>query len=191
MDCSLLIVCGVGDPDTHSDGESHRPSTSVPLQTRSHSLQVALAELITKKSVKRKPARNRAGTIRASDFARPGALSSAVAPGITAPPISNVRRTRSGTVVGPDSKLAAKGAGLPSQAAKSAPATGLAAVQSGSESESDDELLLKSFWIEDLEYLGLAVPPGRKDAEADEMNLGGLWHGLESDPPRRLGLRRR
>lgn len=100
-----------------------------------------------------------------------------------------MRRTRSGTVVGPDSKLAAKSAGLPTQAAKGAPATRLAVVQSESESESDDELLLKGFWIEDLEYLGLKVPP-RKDVEADELNLGGLWHGLESGPPRRLGLRR-
>ncbi|KAH0836476.1 hypothetical protein J3R83DRAFT_8085 [Lanmaoa asiatica] len=116
---------------------------------------------------------------------------SLVAPGASDPLQSNVRRTRSGTVVGPDSKLASKGAGSPGRVVKGAPATRLAAVQSGSESESDDELLLKGPWIEDLEYLGLAVPPDRKDSEADEMNLGGLWHGLEFGPSRRPGLRRR
>jgi len=186
----LLTVSGTGDPDMHSDGETHRPSTSIPLQMRSRSLRGAPAGSTTHKFVKRMPARNRAGTIRASDFAKPGAPSSHVSPRMTVPPLSNVRRTRSGTVVGPDSKLAAKGAGLSNQATKGAPAR-LAAVPSRSESESDDELLLKGFWFEDLEYLGLAVPPGRKDAEADELNLGGLWHGLECGPPRRPGLRRR
>lgn len=172
-----------------SDVETHRPPASIPLQMGSRSLRDAPAESTTHKFVKRMPARNRAGTIRASDFAKPGA-SSRVSPRMTIPPLSNVRRTRSGTVVGPDSKVAAKGAGLPNQATKGAPAR-LAAVPSGSESESDDELLLKGFWLEDVEYLGLAVPPGRKDAEADELNLGGLWHGLEYGPPRRPGLRRR
>jgi hypothetical protein len=61
----------------------------------------------------------------------------------------------------------------------------------GSESESDDELLLKGPWIEDLVYLGLPVPTRVREAEADEINLGGLWHGEEWGPPRRLGLRRR
>ncbi|KAF8552861.1 hypothetical protein OG21DRAFT_1485849 [Imleria badia] len=180
-----------GDPDTHSDEETNRPSTFIPLQARSRSLRDAVAESTgtTKKSVKRQPARNRAGTIRASDFAKPGAVSSSVVAGSTVPPLSNVRRTRSGTVVGPESKLVTKCAGLPDRAARGAAATRLVAVQS--ESESDDELLLKGFWVEDMEYLGLAVPPGRKEAEADEMNLGGLWHGLESGPPRRPGLRRR
>lgn len=177
--------------DTHSDGERHRPPTSILLQTCSHSLQDALAEPTTKKSVKRRPTRNRAGTIRASDFTKPAVSSSSVAPRQTVSFLPNVRRTRSGTVVGPDSKLATKGTGLASRAARCAPATGLAAVQSASGSESDDELLLKGAWIEDLEYLGLAVPQSRKDAEVDEMNLGGLWHGLEFGPPRRLGLRRR
>lgn len=177
-----MTLIEAGDSDTHSDGEARRPSAPIPLLTRSHSLQDALAESTTKKSVKRKPARDRAGTIRVSDFVkpRPGASSSGGAPGLTGSSLSNVRRTRSGTVVGPDSKLATKGVGT-----KGVPTTGLAVVQSGSESESDDELLLRGPWIEDLEYLGLAVPLD-KDAEADELDLF-LW----SSPPRRPGLRRR
>lgn len=129
------------------------------------------------------PARNRAGTIRASDFVKPvpGASSPNNAPGQAVSLLSNMRRTRSGTVVGPDSKLATKSAGT-----KGGPATRLAPVLPGREPESDDELLLKAAWIEDMEYLGLAVPLD-KDAEADELNLGGMWTG----PARRLGLRRR
>ena len=187
VDYLLLTVSGAGDP--HSDGETNRVSASIPLQARSRSLRDTFAEPPAKKSVKRQPARNRAGTIRASDFAKPTA-SSGVSPGSIVPPPPNVRRTRSGTVVGPESKLATKGDGL-STPAKGALATRLPAVQSGSESDSDDELLLTSFWVEDLEYLGRKVPPDGQEAGADEMNLGNLWHGLESSPPRRPGLRKR
>ncbi|KAG6374784.1 hypothetical protein JVT61DRAFT_4162 [Boletus reticuloceps] len=181
-----------GDPNTHLDRETHRPSISTSLQTRSRSLQDALPESSTKKLVKRRPARNRAGTIRASDFAKPSAFPSGGASGSTIPPpIFNVRRTRSGTVVGPDSKLVTK-ARLPAPTAKGVTAPRPTAVQSESDSESDDELLLKSFWTEDLVYLGIPVPPDRQEAEADELNLGGEWHGLACrPPPRRPGLRRR
>ncbi|KAF8141910.1 hypothetical protein EV363DRAFT_1309370 [Boletus edulis] len=180
-----------GDPNTHLDRETHRPSTSISLQMRSRSLQDALPESSTKKPVKRRPARNRAGTIRASDFAKPNAFPSGGASGSTIPlPIPNVRRTRSGTVVGPNSKLATK-ARLPAPTAKGVPTTRPTAVQSESDSESDDELLLKSFWTEDLVYLGIPVPSDRHEAEADELNLGGEWHGLACGPPRRPGLRRR
>lgn len=175
-----------------SDGGMRRLSATIPPQTRSHSLEDPLVESATRKSVKRRLARNRASTIRPSDFVKPGTVSSAMLPEVTVLPPSNVRRTRSGTVVGPDSKLAARGARLSTQvAAKGAPVTRPAVVQSGSESESDDELLLKDFWTEGLEYLGVPVPWGRKDVEADELNLGGIWDDSGSGLSRRPGLRRK
>ncbi|KAG9309904.1 hypothetical protein JVU11DRAFT_9936 [Chiua virens] len=174
-----------GGQNKHLVAETHRPSAAVPLHGRSRSSQDAPAKTSTRKSVNRKSARNRASTIRASEFARPGVSPSDVASRSTASLLPNARRTRSGTVVGPNSKLATKDAGLSAGTAQ-----GIEAVEPESE-ELDDELLLKSCWIEDVEYLGLPALANRKEVEADEMNLGGLWHGLEFGPPRQLGLRRR
>jgi len=66
----------------------------------------------SKKTGTAKHKRNRAGTIRASDFVRPaisdtsGPLLTSLASTIVGPANSLPGRTRSGTVVGPNSKLA-------------------------------------------------------------------------------------
>ncbi|KIK97345.1 hypothetical protein PAXRUDRAFT_24681 [Paxillus rubicundulus Ve08.2h10] len=177
-----------GDMGTRSDREAPQVLSGA-IQTRSHSLD-SPASIVAATSAKKtlpthKPARNRAGTIRASDYAKPGPSSTTAA----VASLPGARRTRSGTVVGPNSKLA-KDPALASRVAMRTPAAELPVV--GFDSESDDELLLKGPWIEDLVYLGLPVPTHMGEAEADEMNLGGLWHGEEwGRPPRRLGLRRR
>ncbi|KIJ65211.1 hypothetical protein HYDPIDRAFT_39835 [Hydnomerulius pinastri MD-312] len=188
---SSLDICG--DAGTRSDGEAPRDTPTTPLQIRSHSLDnpasITTTATTKKSSSKRKPARNRAGTIRASDYMQPipststtTLASTILGPGGSRP---GARRTRSGTVVGPNSKLA-KGPELPTRVAIHIPIVELPFF--GSESESDDELLLKGPWLEDLEYLGLPVPARIRNVSPDELNIG-LRHGEEWGPPRRLRRR--
>ncbi|KAH7885769.1 hypothetical protein F5I97DRAFT_1967275 [Phlebopus sp. FC_14] len=190
-DMSSLDIC-VDGAETHSDEEIPRETNPNVLQTRSHSLDGSVATTEAKKvTSKRKPARDRAGTIRASDFVRPNPSVPATSRGSTvagtSKAISCARRTRSGTVVGPNSKLA----NVPAPACNPATRAKVPVSKSAPEAESDDEVLLKSCWIEDFEYLGLPAPEGWKQMEVDELNLGGLWDGEERGPPGRPGLRRR
>jgi hypothetical protein len=160
-------------------------SSTAPLVARARSLdspatiQVDPSTADKGKPKARRP-RDRAGTIRASDYQQtkaPPTVKSTITNDGTGVPHAHARRTRSGTVVGPrasdtvipptpvitrhpqtGSSLQAQ---LQSQYDAHAQSQGLATQAEGIEIdidiESDDELLLKApGWIdEDLEYLGL------------------------------------
>ncbi|KAG1793134.1 uncharacterized protein HD556DRAFT_1536617 [Suillus plorans] len=98
-------------------GDRHDDSTQLPMRTRSLETPASVS---SKKTSTVKHKRNRAGTIRASDFTQTasscssGSTLTSLASTIAGPAGSLPGRTRSGTVVGPNSKLAirphAKGA---------------------------------------------------------------------------------
>lgn len=150
------------------------------MPSRSHSLNDAVSlrppiTTVDKGEGKQPPtrARARAGTIRASDYqkilAPPLSRSSLAASEVS---ISRTRRTRSGTIVGPNASDAIVApvalSAIPADPRSSSSsrltaqrnALPLAAVEDVA-MESDDELLLKSpGWVDaDFEYLGL---PARK-----------------------------
>ncbi|KZP13242.1 hypothetical protein FIBSPDRAFT_936496 [Athelia psychrophila] len=140
---------------------------SMPSRAHSldHSASIRLpATAVDKGKGKRPATRARAGTIRASDFQNaqppPASRSSTAEAGV-----SRARRTRSGTIVGPNASnaiIAPAAAPSDPSSRPTASAPPLAAVEDVvMEPESDDELLLKSpGWIDaDLEYIGL---PARK-----------------------------
>lgn len=176
------------------DEETHR-STRSTFQTRSHSLNEPVSETICTSKTTVAPKRTRASTIRASDFNRPQSKSivgpvagsaarvSSTALSVAGPSGSGVgaRHTRKDTDSGPSS-------------AKGALAAKVRAAVVISESDSEDELLLREPWLEDLECLGLSVPKKWKEGEADVLNLvaGKVWRDEEEPASsRRYWMRRR
>ncbi|KAG2346834.1 hypothetical protein BDR05DRAFT_959003 [Suillus weaverae] len=122
------------------------------------------AGIISKKTSTVKHKRDRAGTIRASDFAQPapsgssGSTLTSLASTIAGPAGSLPGRTRSGTVVGPNSKLAirphAKGA------TRKQPLMQLTQRDAHSRSEDDMNIFkvhedVGPWSTEDLDYVGL------------------------------------
>ncbi|KAG1743095.1 hypothetical protein EDB19DRAFT_1700059 [Suillus lakei] len=144
--------------DRHDDAGVHGQ-----FSMRTRSLE-SPAGISSEKTSAIKHKRNRAGTIRASDFAQPapsgasGSALTSLASTIAGPAGSLPGRTRSGTVVGPNSKLAirphAKGA------MRKQPAMQLTRRDAHTRSEDDMDIFkvhenVGPWSTEDLDYVGL------------------------------------
>ncbi|KAG2144565.1 hypothetical protein DEU56DRAFT_935653 [Suillus clintonianus] len=159
-----LIFCPILNlfvsTDRHDNAGAH--GTQFPMRTRSLESPAGIS---SKKTNATKHKRNRAGTIRASDFAQPapsgasGSKLTSLASTIAGPAGSLPGRTRSGTVVGPNSKLAirphSKGA------MRKQPMMQLTRCDAHSRSEDDMNILkvnenVGPWSTEDLDYVGLA-----------------------------------
>ncbi|KAG1776606.1 hypothetical protein EV702DRAFT_1107726 [Suillus placidus] len=142
-------------------GDRHDDGTQFPMRTRSLESPAGIS---SKKISTVKHKRDRAGTIRASDFAQPapsgssGSTLTSLASTIAGPAGSLPGRTRSGTVVGPNSKLAirphAKGA------TRKQPLMQLTQRDAHSRSEDDMNIFkvhedVGPWSTEDLDYVGL------------------------------------
>jgi hypothetical protein len=183
-------------------------SSTVPLVARARSLDSPATIQVDpttahKGKQKARRARDRAGTIRASDYQQtnaPPIVKNTITNDGTSVPHAHARRTRSGTVVGPrapDTVIS------PTLAIARNPDThpqpqGLVTQVEGIEIdidiESDDELLLKApGWIdEDLEYLGPpihkfhshALDPQADGESDDDLLLTGKWRDAYEDWPK-------
>jgi hypothetical protein len=192
-------------------------STTAASATRTRSLDSPASiqlepTAIDKGKQKAKPARDRAGTIRASDYQQTKVPPVAVgASTSSAANVSHpyVRRTRSGTVVGP---LASSAIMAPTPVVSHQHRIGSSSrIQSQTQTqdrvapqpkgididiESDDELLLKTpGWLDvDFEYLGLpthkfhshALNPQANGESDDELLLTGKWRDAYDDWPKEV-----
>lgn len=141
--------------DRHDDG------TEFPIRPRSLESPASIGP---KKTSATKHKRNRAGTIRASDFTQPGpsgtggSTLTSLASTIAGPAGSLPGRTRSGTVVGPNSKLAIRPHAK--AAMKKQPVMQLTRRDAHSRSEDDMDIFkvheeVGPWSTENLDYVGL------------------------------------
>lgn len=172
------------------DGEKSSISTQARLTFRTRSLDDSASVLVESSELeggKQKTGRNRAGTIRASEYQQQRTSVVANTNSRALPTeLSLSRRTRSGTITGPRASV------LPtttSQKYNIAPAFRKHISSSSKSPESDDELLLKApGWVdEDLEYLGLPnharTLTAQTDEEPDELMLTGQWRDVHEGWP--------
>ncbi|KAF7974111.1 hypothetical protein HWV62_13313 [Athelia sp. TMB] len=140
--------------DLLGDMGIHGSNRKMPSRTQSLDNSTSTS-IVDKSKGKQTVKRARAGTIRASDFQKPQ-------PPALAVDTSRARRTRSGTIVGPNASSSIIAPPDP-QPSSRASARVLSVDDVGMES-SEDELLLKSKWVDaDLEYIGLpARQKGRR-----------------------------
>ncbi|KIM88213.1 hypothetical protein PILCRDRAFT_770926 [Piloderma croceum F 1598] len=200
------------DMGLDADADGPNKSSAAPL-ARARSLDSPATiqvdpTAVHKGTQKARRTRDRAGTIRASDYQQtkaPLIVKSTITNDGTSVPHAHVRRTRSGTVVGPrapDTIISptpaiarhprtgsSSQAQIQSQYDTHTQSQGLATPAEGIEIdidiESDDELLLKvPGWIdEDLEYLGpqthkfhsRALDPQADGESDDDLLLTGKW----------------
>lgn len=158
---------------------------------RTHSLP-SPHSISSKKTSTAKHKRNRAGTIRASDFVRPatsgtsGPLLTSVASTTVGPAISLPSRTRSGTVVGPNSKLAVQSRS--NGVVKRQPVVQVTQRDAGSGSVHElanfkDHEGLGPRSTEDLNYVGLAHRGKRKKGKRRNGKEKVMHDDITSDDP--------
>ncbi|KAL4078889.1 hypothetical protein V8B97DRAFT_2003196 [Scleroderma yunnanense] len=188
------LALGAGDTETRSDEEAHQ-SMRPTLQARSHSLNEPTDTTSTSRTAA-PPKRARASTVRASDYNR-----SWPTVGPTAGSVVRVPSTAFNSSAA-DPSGSKPGIRQPREDIVINSRSGIDALTPGtrhtnaivSQADSDDELLLRSPWIKDLEYLGLSVPKKWREGNSDELNLvaGKVWCDAEEPASsRRYWMRRR